>query len=71
MIERDEQAVLATAREAGIERMITIGTGRDDHGKIVDMVERLKPWVYGTLGFSPSRCQRLWCPLKKRLCARI
>ncbi len=53
MLERDEQAVLEAARTAGIERMITIGTGRDDHARVVDMVTRLTPWVFGTLGFHP------------------
>jgi TatD DNase family protein len=53
MLEIDPQTVLKTAREAGVEHMITIGTGRDDHPKIVEMVERLKPHVYGTLGYHP------------------
>ena len=53
MLERDTQAVLTAAREAGLERMITIGTGHDDLPKVVDMVEHLKPWVFGTLGFHP------------------
>lgn len=53
MLERDEQSVLSAAREAGIEHMITIGTGRDDHPKVVDMATRLKPWVFGALGFHP------------------
>ncbi len=53
MLERDEQSVLEAARAAGIERLITIGTGRDDHPRVVDMASRLTPWVYGTLGFHP------------------
>ncbi len=57
MLERDEQSVLAAAREAGIERMITIGTGRDDHPRVVDMAERLKPWVFGTLGVHPHEAK--------------
>jgi len=53
MLEQDAQAVLTAAQAAGVEHMITIGTGRDDHPRIVEMVERLRPQVYGTLGFHP------------------
>jgi len=53
MLERDEQSVLEAARAVGMERMITVGTGRDDHPRVVDMSSRLAAWVYGTLGFHP------------------
>jgi TatD DNase family protein len=53
MLENDAQTVLQAAKAAGVEHMITIGTGHDDHAKIVEMVEKLRPQVYGTLGFHP------------------
>ncbi|MEK6556435.1 MAG: TatD family hydrolase [Bdellovibrionota bacterium] len=53
MIDFDAPEVLRLAREAGVERMITIGTGHDDLQKVVDACDRLAPIVYGTLGFHP------------------
>lgn len=53
MIDFDAPEVLRLAREAGVERMITIGTGHDDLQKVIDACERLAPIVYGTLGFHP------------------
>ncbi len=53
MIENETSAVIALAAENGIERLITVGTGLDDHPKIMDYIERYKPTVYGTLGYHP------------------
>ena len=53
MIEFDAPEVLRLAREAGVERMITIGTGHDDLDKVLKAAEELAPVVYCTLGFHP------------------
>jgi TatD DNase family protein len=57
MLEVDPQIVLKAAREAGVEHMITIGTHHADHKKIVEMVEALRPQVYGTLGIHPHEAK--------------
>jgi TatD DNase family protein len=53
MLEADAEAVLAAAAKEGVERMITIGTGADDHPKVVAYVEKFKPVVVGALGYHP------------------
>lgn len=53
MLEADPASVIAAAEKNGVHRMITIGTGLGDHSKIVEMVEKYKPTVYGALGFHP------------------
>lgn len=53
MLEADAEAVIAQAAQNNIERMITIGTGLDDHSKVVAYTEKFKPVVYGALGFHP------------------
>lgn len=53
MIENDTAAVIALAAQNGIDRMITVGTGLDDHPKIINYVEKFAPTVYGTLGYHP------------------
>lgn len=53
MIENDTQAVIESAAQNGIDRMITIGTGLDDHPKIINYIEKFAPTVYGALGFHP------------------
>ncbi len=57
MLELDPQIVLKAAREAGVDHMITIGTHHADHLKIVEMVEALKPQVFGTLGIHPHEAK--------------
>lgn len=53
MLESDPKAVITAAGENGVTCMITIGTGIDDHPKIVELVKEFAPTVYGTLGFHP------------------
>lgn len=53
MIENETEAVIRLAAEQGIERLVTVGTGADDHPKIINYVDQYAPTVYGTLGFHP------------------
>jgi TatD DNase family protein len=53
MLEADAEAVLAAAAKEGVERMITIGTGADDHAKVVAYTEKFSPVVCGALGYHP------------------
>ena len=53
MLETDAELALAAARSSGVERMITIGTGADDHPKVIAYCEKYMPVVFGTLGFHP------------------
>lgn len=53
MLEAQSEDVLRESISAGVERMITIGTGHDDLELVMKMVENLKPNVFGTLGFHP------------------
>lgn len=47
-----EQAV-EQALNAGVERMVTIGTCPEDHPVVLDLVQRFPEHVYGTLGVHP------------------
>lgn len=53
MLELNPEEALREATTAGLERMITIGTGHDDLGKVVDYCQKYGPTVVGTLGFHP------------------
>jgi TatD DNase family protein len=53
MLEGSTAEVLAAASAAGVEKMITIGTGHDDLPLVMEYVKTLAPAVYGTLGFHP------------------
>lgn len=53
MLEADPETVIQAAAENGIDRMITIGTGLEDHAKVVELVEKYQPVVFGALGFHP------------------
>lgn len=53
MLEDLSEEVVAKAAAAGVERMITIGTELDDLRKVVELVDKHKPYVFGTLGYHP------------------
>lgn len=53
MLEDVSEEVVAKAAAAGVERLITIGTELDDLQKIVQLVDKHQPYVYGTLGYHP------------------
>jgi TatD DNase family protein len=57
MLEADANLVVQESLAAGVERLITIGTGHDDLPMVVKMAEELKPHVFGTLGFHPHDAQ--------------
>lgn len=59
MLEMQPEQALQQAREAGVERMITIGTGHDDFEKVMHFVNTYQPTVYGTLGFHPHDAKTL------------
>lgn len=53
MLEPAPEVIIAAAGANQIHHMITIGTGHDDHSKIIELVEKYKPQLFGTLGFHP------------------
>ncbi|OFZ18842.1 MAG: hydrolase TatD [Bdellovibrionales bacterium RBG_16_40_8] len=53
MLEANPEAVIQAAEQCGVARFITIGTGLDDHSKIIEYVKKYQPVVFGTLGFHP------------------
>jgi TatD DNase family protein len=48
-------AVVARAREAGVERMVTIGVRADQAAVVRSLVERFPEEVWGTVGVHPQR----------------
>jgi TatD DNase family protein len=53
MLEDQPEQVLDLAQKSQVERLITIGTGHDDHQMVVDLIDNYAPVVWGTLGFHP------------------
>jgi TatD DNase family protein len=49
----DVDAVIARAREAGLERCVTIGTGVDDAGRVLELSRRHPEFVACTAGLDP------------------
>jgi TatD DNase family protein len=58
-LEEGPQAAVEAALAAGVSRIITIGTEPSDHPFIVEAVNKLSPYVYGTLGVHPHEAG-LW-----------
>jgi len=56
--EADLEAVLERAREAGVERIITIGTTLEGSRRAVALAERF-PQVYATVGIHPSNAEEV------------
>ena len=53
MLEDKPEVVLQQAEDSKVERLITIGTGHDDHKMVVELINKYAPVVWGTLGFHP------------------
>lgn len=53
MLEAAPDEVIKVAALNQVERFITIGTGVDDHPKIIELIEKYNPQIYGALGFHP------------------
>lgn len=53
MLEASPDQVVRESLAAGVERLITIGTGHDDMPLVMGFVDQFKPYVFGTLGFHP------------------
>jgi TatD DNase family protein len=53
MLEVPAEDILAAAKAAAVDRMITIGTGHDDHPLVMQLVDAYQPVVFGALGFHP------------------
>lgn len=53
MLEESPEATLQRALEAGVEKIVTIGTEPSDHQLVLDIATKLYPKVYCTLGFHP------------------
>jgi TatD DNase family protein len=52
----DEAAVVARAREAGLEACVSIGTGVEDAGRVRELTRRYDGFVFGTAGLDPFSC---------------
>ena len=53
MLEKTPEEVLAEAQEAGVDKIITIGTEPADHPLVLGIAKKLYPKVYCTLGIHP------------------
>lgn len=54
------EAALARAKEAGVTRMVTIGTGSDDWGLYRSLAERYPGTVHYTVGLHPCSVGERW-----------
>jgi TatD DNase family protein len=52
----DCDAVVARAVEAGVQRIITCGTGVESSEKVIALADKF-PQVYAAVGFHPQECQ--------------
>lgn len=64
MLETTAEETLALARQAGVTKLITIGTEPQDHQFVYDTAKRLYPDVFCTLGVHPHQAE-LWSPQVK------
>lgn len=53
MLEEGVESSIAAAKAAGVKKIITIGTGPDDHPLVLEIARRYYPDVYCTLGVHP------------------
>ncbi len=53
MLEEGPEKALELAQEAGVKRIITIGTEPQDHQLVLDLAQKYYPQVYCTLGVHP------------------
>lgn len=53
MIKLPDEEVISLARQAGVEKMINIGTGPDDFDRVLGLAETFYPHVVCTLGVHP------------------
>ncbi len=53
MLEEAPEVTLQRAIDAGVEKIVTIGTEPSDHQLVLDIAAKLYPKVYCTLGFHP------------------
>lgn len=53
MLEHSPEETIKLAQAAGVERIITIGTGPDDHPVVLDLAQKWGPVVSCTLGVHP------------------
>lgn len=53
MLEEGVEASIATAKAAGVQKIITIGTGPDDHPLVLEIARKYYPDVFCTLGVHP------------------
>lgn len=53
MLEEGVETAIANAKAAGVKKIITIGTGPDDHPLVLEIARKYYPDVYCTLGVHP------------------
>jgi TatD DNase family protein len=56
-LEEKADHTVQAALDAGVERMITIGTCPADHPEVMSLAERFSPYVYCTLGVHPHEAE--------------
>lgn len=66
--EAEIEAILARAHEAGVERMVTIGTSIPQADSVIALAERF-PQVWGTIGVHPHRAGEGTMPTVEELVA--
>lgn len=59
MVKLPDEEVVSLARQAGVEKMINIGTGPDDFDRVLGLAEKFYPHVVCTLGVHPHEGQ-IW-----------
>ncbi len=64
-LEDDGAVSIPRAFAAGVQKIITIGTGPEDHPFIVEAVNKWSPNVFGTLGVHPHDANQ-WTPEVKK-----
>mgnify|MGYP003344438628 CR=1 FL=1 len=53
MLEEGVEAAIQNAKDAGVKKIITIGTEPGDHGTVLEIARKHYPDVFCTLGVHP------------------
>ncbi len=64
VFEEDWREVVERAKEAGVKKMVVVGTDLESSQKAVELAEKMKG-LYATTGFHPHHCRGLRGKIKK------